>query len=333
MQVSIQIRYLYDFLFYLCLNLIMLNVVFGIIIDTFGEMRAARVENRRDTTENCFICSIDKEFFDRQKAEGFNRHIREDHNMWNYLYFYFHIMEQDKDDDDGLEYYIRHCMESQDLSWFPIKKATCLDLAESDEEILRRNLSQEVLGTEKTLEHGIDAFKESLKSSIGDILHQAISGHNNLVMHELAITDFASQDIDLGALKNISLQIVKITNLNLKPEELKRIHCRVVSGAAFFSSSVLKVMDGVLKFQDTVFLVAEAESIDSVKNLRIQILLGDSKKAGSAMTFLATLEVPLRMLFDADGLNMEIAFNLKGEEEPGLLVLCPTCVSVPDQAG
>jgi len=67
----------------------MLNVVFGIIIDTFGSLRAEKMEKYHDTINKCFICAIDKQVFDRasDQPNGFERHIRYDHRMWNYLYF------------------------------------------------------------------------------------------------------------------------------------------------------------------------------------------------------------------------------------------------------
>lgn len=44
-----------------------------------------------------------------------------------------HIWEQDKDDDDGMEQFVRRCIEAGDPSWFPIARALVLaDTAEED---------------------------------------------------------------------------------------------------------------------------------------------------------------------------------------------------------
>jgi inositol 1,4,5-triphosphate receptor type 3 len=92
--------------FFLVVTVAMLNIIFGIIIDTFSGLRSDKNERAFKTTETCFVCSLGRQVFDRaaNSPEGFKRHIREDHNMWNYLYFIFFLWEQDKDDDDGLEY-------------------------------------------------------------------------------------------------------------------------------------------------------------------------------------------------------------------------------------
>ncbi len=55
-------------------------VVFGIMIDTFGQLRdeaKARVDDIRNT---CFVCNKGREEFDT-KASGFEHHIEHDHNV------------------------------------------------------------------------------------------------------------------------------------------------------------------------------------------------------------------------------------------------------------
>ena len=44
---------------------IFLNLFFGIIIDTFGELRGAENERLADENSVCFICGIDRSTFDR----------------------------------------------------------------------------------------------------------------------------------------------------------------------------------------------------------------------------------------------------------------------------
>ena len=101
----------------------------GIIIDTFSELRELKKKRLEHTVGTCFVCGIDKNTLDRAADTldaGFRRHIREDHHMWSYLKFMIFLWVQDQDDDDGLELYVRQCLESDDLSWFPMDKALCL---------------------------------------------------------------------------------------------------------------------------------------------------------------------------------------------------------------
>merc|ERR1711998_555975 len=125
-----------DLMYFVVVLVILLNVVFGIILDTFSELRTEKNDRMQDTLEVCFICGIEKETFDKSSNDhqGFRRHIKEDHYMWNYLKFVIFIWEQDKDDDDGLEQYVRRRLDNEDISWFPIGRAMRLDISQQDDD-------------------------------------------------------------------------------------------------------------------------------------------------------------------------------------------------------
>jgi hypothetical protein len=130
-------RFILDLLFFVLVLIILMNVIFGIIIDTFSELRELKKKRLEHTVGTCFICGIEKMVMDRAADsldKGFRRHIREDHHMWSYLKFMIFIWVQDQDDDDGLELYVRQCLESDDLSWFPMDKALCLKEVQDSQE-------------------------------------------------------------------------------------------------------------------------------------------------------------------------------------------------------
>jgi hypothetical protein len=121
-------------LFALLVKFILLSVVRGITVDTFKELRLAKNERLEDTTEKCFICGIERLTFDRNESSpGFAKHVKNEHNLWNYVYFFIYLWEQDKDDDDGLEQYVRRCLDANDIAWFPIGRAICLNQESKDE--------------------------------------------------------------------------------------------------------------------------------------------------------------------------------------------------------
>jgi len=88
-------RFIFDLIFFVVIILIFLNVFFGIIIDTFGELRGRRSEKEEDMKNVCFICSIDRTTFDRN-GNGFDYHISAEHNLWNYVYFIVYIKTKDE---------------------------------------------------------------------------------------------------------------------------------------------------------------------------------------------------------------------------------------------
>jgi hypothetical protein len=164
-----------DFLYFLIVLIVLLNVIFGIIIDTFGELRNQKGERLRKTVENCFICGLDGLTFDRASPEpgGFRRHIREDHRMWDYLNFIIFIWEQDKDEDDGLELYVREQIEHSDITWFPVGRAICLSVDGSVED----SVGEQLAAMERKLENGqVDGearLTKNLESSVQS-LHKLI---------------------------------------------------------------------------------------------------------------------------------------------------------------
>jgi hypothetical protein len=174
LKLTIGPRWLIDAMFFVILVVMLLNIIFGIIIDTFSSLRAEKNERMEDTVGVCFICGINDQVFDRASDEpdGFKTHIKLDHNMWNYLYFIFMLWEQDKDDDDGLEQYVRRAIDAHEITWFPLNKALRLEQAATEEEITLREISSEIHAFEDALEKKIVQFQSEM-SLLLDTVSQA----------------------------------------------------------------------------------------------------------------------------------------------------------------
>lgn len=50
-------RVIYDLLFYFVVIIIVLNLIFGVIIDTFADLRSEKQQKETDLKNTCFICS------------------------------------------------------------------------------------------------------------------------------------------------------------------------------------------------------------------------------------------------------------------------------------
>jgi hypothetical protein len=74
-------RWALDMSFFIIVIVLLLNLVFGIIIDQFAELRDKKKEREIDTTLKCFICDIRKEEFDHAGIDVFRNHIVFQHNM------------------------------------------------------------------------------------------------------------------------------------------------------------------------------------------------------------------------------------------------------------
>ena len=71
----------------------MINVVSGIIIDTFGSLREEFKQLQEDLENICFICGLDKDTIEKNTDSNMNFeiHKKEEHNIWNYIFFIGYI--------------------------------------------------------------------------------------------------------------------------------------------------------------------------------------------------------------------------------------------------
>lgn len=110
-------RVTYDVFFFVIIIVLLLNIIFGIIIDTFGKLREDAAEKNRLQTEYCFICGLPKESFEvvsfekKEKNVGsgyssaFMAHIKTEHNMWDYIFFLIYLKSKDDNNYFGIERY------------------------------------------------------------------------------------------------------------------------------------------------------------------------------------------------------------------------------------
>jgi hypothetical protein len=73
---------LYKFSYFVLVVLLLLNVILGIVLDTFAELRQDAIEAEDSLNNYCFVCSIDRQTFDRY-GQGFEKHYKNDHYLWN----------------------------------------------------------------------------------------------------------------------------------------------------------------------------------------------------------------------------------------------------------
>ncbi|KII73243.1 Inositol 1,4,5-trisphosphate receptor type 1 [Thelohanellus kitauei] len=127
------IRFFYDLTFYLVVIVITLNLIFGVIIDTFANLREERSKLDEINKNTCFICGLNRSAFDN-KDITFEAHCLYDHNVWSYLYFIVHLNVKETTDFTGPESYVYTMIKKHDLGWFPRLRCVALTQNESDTE-------------------------------------------------------------------------------------------------------------------------------------------------------------------------------------------------------
>ena len=114
---------MFDFLFYMTITVIVLNIIFGIIIDTFGQLRHEKEAIKYDQDNVCLICSYNRLDFDRHTERGFEVHRAEEHNPKAYIFFYVHLKTKAHIDFTGVEKFVHECIERNSTAWLPLHRA------------------------------------------------------------------------------------------------------------------------------------------------------------------------------------------------------------------
>jgi hypothetical protein len=113
------IRLIFDVSCFLIVNICFLNMIFGIIIDTFAELRVMKVKTEYQKRNFCYVCSINRNLIEKSGVD-FRAHIQKSHYLWNYLFLLYHIKKKPKTELNGIENYIIEQVDADRIDWFPI---------------------------------------------------------------------------------------------------------------------------------------------------------------------------------------------------------------------
>ena len=108
-----------EFVFYVVVATLLVNVVFGIILDQFGQLRDAEDENTKAMNSQCFICGIERSAFDshfneRGQQNGFIRsHVMQEHKCGIICFFIIYLREKDDTDFTGIDSFVMECLEQK----------------------------------------------------------------------------------------------------------------------------------------------------------------------------------------------------------------------------
>ncbi|XP_029422778.1 inositol 1,4,5-trisphosphate receptor type 3 isoform X2 [Nannospalax galili] len=158
-------RVVYDLLFFFIVIIIVLNLIFGVIIDTFADLRSEKQKKEEILKTTCFICGLERDKFDN-KTVSFEEHIKLEHNMWNYLYFIVLVRVKNKTDYTGPESYVAQMIKNKNLDWFPRMRAMSLVSNEGEGEQNEIRILQEKLGSTMKLVSHLTAQLNELKEQM-----------------------------------------------------------------------------------------------------------------------------------------------------------------------
>ena len=124
-------RFFYDMTFYIFVVMIMGNVTFGLIVDSFGDLRDETENYEKDKNDKCYICQItrDRCLF---KSINFESHVNSLHNIWNYINFLCYLHLYDPNNFTRIEGFVWDKLIENDFVWIPIDNDSSGDNEEGD---------------------------------------------------------------------------------------------------------------------------------------------------------------------------------------------------------
>uniref|UniRef100_A0A8C9VDW5 Inositol 1,4,5-trisphosphate receptor n=1 Tax=Scleropages formosus TaxID=113540 RepID=A0A8C9VDW5_SCLFO len=158
-------RVIYDLLFFFMVIIIVLNLIFGVIIDTFADLRSEKQKKEEVLKTTCFICGLERDKFDN-KTVTFEEHIKVEHNMWHYLFFIVLVKVKDSTEYTGPESYVAEMIGEHNLDWFPRMRAMSLVSSDAEGEQNEIRSLQEKLESTMKLVSNLSGQLTELKEQV-----------------------------------------------------------------------------------------------------------------------------------------------------------------------
>lgn len=124
-------KLVFDLSYFMIINIVSMNIIFGIIIDTFAELRDAQNTRDDDYKNVCFICGYERDVFEKQ-GKSFDTHVTHPHNPTNYINFLIYLRDKPSDEYDGIESFVWDQYSEKKTHWVPIE-STMLITVDKDE--------------------------------------------------------------------------------------------------------------------------------------------------------------------------------------------------------
>ncbi|KAI6654232.1 Ryanodine receptor 3 [Oopsacas minuta] len=110
----------YSIAYFFAIQLVLVALIQGLIIDAFGELRNKQEAAREAMQNKCFICGLNKETFDQHIPRGFEMHTEKEHHYPNYLFFLMHLIHKEETEYTGQESYVMDMYRSRNWEFFPV---------------------------------------------------------------------------------------------------------------------------------------------------------------------------------------------------------------------
>ena len=111
-------RFCFDLLFFWLIEVVMLKILYGIILDSFSELRQTHNLIEKDMTNNCFICNLDKDECEKNNI-NFQEHCEKVHNVWDYAFYMITLRMNDTTNLNAINLRNKQKILEKSVDWLP----------------------------------------------------------------------------------------------------------------------------------------------------------------------------------------------------------------------
>ena len=156
--------------YFMLINIVSMNIIFGIIIDTFAELRDAQNTRDEDLKNVCFICGYERDVFEKQ-GKSFDKHVTHEHNPVNYINYLIYIRCKAEDEYDGIESYVSEQFNNKKTLWAPIENTQfiAVDKDEIDIDTKMDTLQERVDEETTNIKDGLTNVNDKIDSLVSEV--------------------------------------------------------------------------------------------------------------------------------------------------------------------
>lgn len=175
-------KQIFDISYFMLINIVSLNIIFGIIIDTFAELRDAQNTRDDDLLNVCFICGHNRDVFEKEGI-SFDKHIQFEHNPIQYVNFLIYLRNKPSDEFDGTEEYVYTQYIKRKTTWVPIGQTNFIKVDIDEDGDAKLDKIGETVDTMVDEHEAVIGNIELMKKNLGNLTKrvQTIQKHNVII--------------------------------------------------------------------------------------------------------------------------------------------------------
>jgi len=114
-------NFFFILLYFIIIIVVLMAIVFGIVIDTFSELKDQTHKIDYDKAKVCYICGESKSELEK-KGTNFDFHVEYNHNTWDYINYMIALKFVDPQETNATNSYAIEMINKKSISWVPSGK-------------------------------------------------------------------------------------------------------------------------------------------------------------------------------------------------------------------